>query len=78
MGTQNEIVSESIRTGVAKGYEITDVIKPKTESEVRCEKLAEQVSYIQLSLCVAFTVCSLRAIVVAIERRKFVIKGREC
>lgn len=39
------MVAESIRSGIPKGYEMSDVAKPKTEAEARCEKLAEQVSH---------------------------------
>lgn len=48
MGTQNEVVAESIKSGVAKGYDLSDVAKPKTEAEARCEKLAEQVPHYYL------------------------------
>jgi uncharacterized protein YlxW (UPF0749 family) len=39
VGTENAIVAESIRTGEPKGYANSSAIKPKSEAEVRCDKL---------------------------------------
>jgi chromosome condensin MukBEF ATPase and DNA-binding subunit MukB len=44
IGTANTIVVESIKTGEAKGYEHKDVIKPKSDAEIRCEQLATQLT----------------------------------
>lgn len=44
IGTSNAIVVESIKTGEAKGYELGVVAKPKSEAELRCEKLTAQVA----------------------------------
>lgn len=43
IGTSNQICVESIKTGEPKGYEILGAAKPKSEAEVRCEKLEVQV-----------------------------------
>ena len=39
IGTANNIVAESIRTGEPKGYDFAEAKRPKTEAEVRCEQL---------------------------------------
>jgi predicted RNA-binding protein len=41
IGTDNEIVVESIKTGEPKGYEHTSIRRPKTEAEIRCDQLTE-------------------------------------
>jgi hypothetical protein len=47
IGTGNEIVLKSVKTGEAKGYEHSTATKPKSEAEVRAEKLASQLEEIQ-------------------------------
>ena len=44
IGTTNEIVAESIRTGVPKGYETSTAIKPKSSAEIKCESLSTELA----------------------------------
>lgn len=44
IGTGNQIVYESIVSGEPKGYQFSSLQKPKTEAEIKCEQLIEQLS----------------------------------
>lgn len=44
IGTTNEIVAESIKTGVPKGYENSTAVKPKSAAEIKCEQLTTQLA----------------------------------
>jgi hypothetical protein len=43
IGTTNAIVVESIKSGEPKGYDAAGAAKPKSEAEIRCEKLSTEV-----------------------------------
>ena len=47
IGTTNEIVAESILTGVAQGYKHSDAIKPKSDADIKCEDLSKKVHSLQ-------------------------------
>jgi len=42
IGTINQIVVDSIKSGEPKGYEVQGTLKPKTEIELRCEYLTKE------------------------------------
>lgn len=44
IGTANAIVVDSIRTGEPKGYEHASALKPKSDAEIRCEKLSAELA----------------------------------
>jgi septal ring factor EnvC (AmiA/AmiB activator) len=44
IGTGNKIVYESILTGEPKGYEFSTMQKPKTDAEIKCEQLIEELT----------------------------------
>lgn len=44
IGTSNSIVAESIRTGEPKGYDASNMAKPKSDAEIRCDQLTEQLA----------------------------------
>ena len=47
IGTANVIVVESIKTGIAKGYEITDSARPKTDADLLNEELRKKVEDVE-------------------------------
>jgi hypothetical protein len=47
IGTNNEIVVDSVKSGEPKGYNSAGVVKPKSDYEIRCEKLESTLSKVQ-------------------------------
>lgn len=47
LSTNNQIVVESIKTGVPVGYEHSSMNRPKSDADVRCEALALQLQQAQ-------------------------------
>jgi len=44
IGTTNEIVVESIKTGEPKGYQHADAKRPKSGADLKCEQLTQQIN----------------------------------
>lgn len=43
LSTNNTIVYESVKTGEAKGYDVSGVVKPKSDIEIKCDFLSNEV-----------------------------------